>query len=183
VKNVKELGLAVPLTLQTRADEVIEWNDGRPLRCFAIRPGRHLPARPSTACLSLLHFELLDKCSEMRRNGRRQSVVPVLQESPNYYEGRAPIASGIYVVLRGTRNDMATYPVVDPISRDDGFAHGPLPTFSASRFAPPGKRATIARGSDRRKRAGVTKVNVTPQRDPAGLKRGGERFCGSGGLL
>jgi hypothetical protein len=95
VKNVKELGLAVPLTLQTRADEVIEWNDGRPLRCFAIRPGRHLPARPSTACLSLLHFELLDKCSEMRRNGRRQSVVPVLQESPNYYEGRAPIASGV----------------------------------------------------------------------------------------
>jgi hypothetical protein len=83
----------------------------------------------------------------MRRDGSRQSVVLVLQESPNYHEGGSPIASGIHVALRETRSDVPTYPIIDSISCDDGLAHGPVPTFSASRSAPSYKRATICLGS------------------------------------
>jgi hypothetical protein len=36
------------------------------------------------------------------------------------------------------------YPVIDPISCDGG-AHGPVPTFSASRSAPSCKRVTVVR--------------------------------------
>jgi hypothetical protein len=63
----------------------------------------------------------------MRRDGSRQSVVLIPQESPNYHEGGSPIASGIHVALREERSDVLTYPVIDPISCD-GDAHGPVPT-------------------------------------------------------
>src|SRR5215831_21114805 len=83
----------------------------------------------------------------MRRDGSRQSVVLVPQESPNYHEGGSPIASGIHVALRETRSDTPTYPVIDPISCDGGLAHGPVPTFSASLSAPSCKRVTDCLGS------------------------------------
>jgi hypothetical protein len=79
----------------------------------------------------------------MRRDGSRQSVVLVPQESPNYHEGGSPIASGIHLALRGTRSDTPMYPVIDPISCDCGLAHGRMPTFSASHSAPSCKRVTV----------------------------------------
>jgi hypothetical protein len=79
----------------------------------------------------------------MRRDGRRQSVVPVPQESPDYHECSSPIASGIYVALMETRSNFPTYPVIDPISSDGRLAHGPVPTFSACRSAPSCKRVTV----------------------------------------
>jgi hypothetical protein len=88
-------------------------------------------------------FYFFDECSEMRRDGRRQSVVPVPQESPDYHECSSPIASGIYVALMETRSNFPTYPVIDPISSDGRLAHGPVPTFSASRSAPSCKRVTV----------------------------------------
>jgi hypothetical protein len=79
----------------------------------------------------------------MRRDGSRQSVVLVPQESPDYHERGSPIASGIYVALMETRSNVPTYPVIDPISSDGRLAHGPVPTFSASRSAPSCKRVTV----------------------------------------
>jgi hypothetical protein len=78
----------------------------------------------------------------MRRDGSRQSVVLVPQESPNYHEGGSSIASGIHVALRETRSNVPPYPVINPISCDGG-AHGPVPTFSASRSAPLRKRVAV----------------------------------------
>jgi hypothetical protein len=83
----------------------------------------------------------------MRRDRSRQSVVLLPQESPNYHEGGSPIASGIHVALRETRSDVPTYPMIDSISCDGGLAHGPVPTFSASRSALSCKRLTIYLGS------------------------------------
>jgi hypothetical protein len=79
----------------------------------------------------------------MWRDGIRQSVVLLLQESPNYHEGSSPVASGVHVALRGALSDIPTYPVTDPISRDGGLAHGPVPTFSASRSALLRKRVAV----------------------------------------
>ena len=73
----------------------------------------------------LSHFQLFNECSEVRRDGSRQSVVLILQESPNYQEGNSPIASGIDVALRGTRGNIPMYPIIDPISCGSGLAHGP----------------------------------------------------------
>jgi hypothetical protein len=83
----------------------------------------------------------------MRRDRSRQSVVMVLQESPNYHEGGSPIASGIHVALRETWSDIPTYPVINPISCNGELAHGPVPTLSASRSAPSCKRITECLGS------------------------------------
>jgi hypothetical protein len=83
----------------------------------------------------------------MRRDGSRQRVVLVLQKSPNYHEGGSPIASGIHVALRQTRSNVPTYPVINSISCDGGLAHGPAPTFSASRSAPSYKRVDRCLGS------------------------------------
>jgi hypothetical protein len=79
----------------------------------------------------------------MRQDGSCQSVVRVPQESPNYHEGGSPIASGIHVASMETRSNVPTYPVIDPISSDGKLAHGPMPTFSASRSAPSCKRVTV----------------------------------------
>jgi hypothetical protein len=46
-----------------------------------------------------------------------------------------------FVALR--ESDVPTYPVIDSISYDGGLAHGPVPTFSASRSAPSRKRLTV----------------------------------------
>jgi hypothetical protein len=67
---------------------------------------------------------------------------------------------------------MATYPVVDPISRDGGFAHGPLPTFSASRFAPPSKRVTIARGFRQKKESWRNQSECHAATRPRGVSKG-----------
>jgi hypothetical protein len=83
----------------------------------------------------------------MPRDGSRQSVVLVPQESPNYHEGGSPIASGIHVALMEARSNVPTYPVIDPITTDGRLAHGPVPTFSASRSAPSCKRVNHCLGS------------------------------------
>src|SRR5947208_16485391 len=86
----------------------------------------HLPVRNSA--LLLPHFELLDERSEMRRDGSREGVVLVLQGLPNYCERDVSVATGIYFWFDGDRNDVSTYPVVDPISSGGKMRHGPLPT-------------------------------------------------------
>ncbi len=76
----------------------------------------------------LLRFKLLDECSEMRGDGRRQGVVLVSERSPNCGPPKASIASGIHPAFRGVRNDMPTNPVVDPVSCGGEMEHGSLLT-------------------------------------------------------
>jgi hypothetical protein len=66
----------------------------------------------------------------MRWNWTRERIVLVLQALPNCGQPDASIASGIHVALRGTGNDMPTYPVVDSVSCGGEVAHSPLPTSS-----------------------------------------------------
>ena len=81
---------------------------------------RSSPVQIQIRFRQVLSIQLFNECSKMRRDGSRQSVVPVLQESPNYHEGNSPVASGIDVALRAPRSNIPTYPVIDPISREGG---------------------------------------------------------------
>jgi hypothetical protein len=64
----------------------------------------------------LPRFELFDECSKLRRDRRREGVVLVPQSFPDCCEHNPPIAGRINFALRGTGNDVPTYPVVDPVS-------------------------------------------------------------------
>jgi hypothetical protein len=101
------------------------------MNCRCISGSIHrLPEKRTTTCkrFLLVHFYLLDECSEMRRDGRREGVVLVLQGLPNCCERSVSVATGIYFALRRIRNDMLAYPVVDPVSCGSEMRHGPLPT-------------------------------------------------------
>jgi hypothetical protein len=63
----------------------------------------------------------------MRGDWTRERIVLVLQALPNCRQPDASIASRIHVALRGTGNDMLTYPVVDSVSCGGKVAHSPLP--------------------------------------------------------
>jgi hypothetical protein len=73
-------------------------------------------------------FELFDEYSELRRDRSREGVVLVPQSFPDCGERSPPIASRIDFALRGTGNDVPTYPVVDPVSCSDKVGHGHSPT-------------------------------------------------------
>jgi hypothetical protein len=73
-------------------------------------------------------FELFDEYNELRRDRSRERVVLVPQSFPDFCERSPPLAGRIDFALRGIRNDVPTYPVVDPVSCGDKVGHGRSPT-------------------------------------------------------
>jgi hypothetical protein len=71
-------------------------------------------------------FEPFDECSELRRDRSRGGVVLVPQSFPDCGERSPPIAGRTNFAWRGTGNDVATYPVVDPVSFGEKVGHGRL---------------------------------------------------------
>src|SRR5262249_20531533 len=81
-----------------------------------------------------LRFELLNECSEVRRDWGREGVVVVLQALPDCREPHQSVAGGVLLgfVFSGVgsatgSNRVPTNPVVDLVSYGGAIAHGPLP--------------------------------------------------------
>jgi hypothetical protein len=75
----------------------------------------------------LPRFELSDEYSELRRDRSREGVVLVPQSFPDCCGRSLPIAGRIDFALRGTGNDVPTYPEVDPVSCGEKVGHGRFP--------------------------------------------------------
>jgi hypothetical protein len=72
-------------------------------------------------------FKLVDEYSELRRHRSREGVVLVPERFPDCCERSPPIAGRIDFALRGTGNDVPTYPVIDPVSCGEKVGHGRSP--------------------------------------------------------
>jgi hypothetical protein len=74
-----------------------------------------------------LRLELLYECSEMARDWNRNGIVLVPQSFPDCCKRSPHIAGRIDFALRGTGDDVPTYPVVDPVSCGEYVGHGRSP--------------------------------------------------------